>query len=123
MITYIENRTFIKDELIPLIETFISEYIDEDMRYIETPDELEEIEFMNCPDELRETIFNETSNLINECIDDYDIISNIDQEEYEDKIGAIIDEKFEEIKKEKIDIRREDFERLDYFGDPEEEEY
>lgn len=121
MVTYIENRTFIKDELIPLVETLISEYIDDDMRYVETSDELEEIEFMNCPDELRETIFNEVSNLINECIDDYDIISDINKEEYEDKIGAIIDEKFEEIKKEKIDIRREDFDRLDYFEDPEEE--
>lgn len=117
---YIDNNNFLNNELIPLVKNVVSDYVNEEISYIETLDDLDEFEYSNCPEELRANIIEDINNLILDCIDDYDIITNIDDDDYEEKINNIIDNVYEEIKSTSIDIRREDFDRLDYFEDEEE---
>ena len=117
---YIDNINFISNELKPCIDNLVCNYIDEEIEYAESMEELDEIEYMNCPEELMEEILEEVHDLILECLDDYDIIT-ISEDDFEYKIGAIVDDEFEKIKNKKLEIRREDFEKLDYFE--EEDDY
>lgn len=117
---YIDNNNFLNNELIPLVKNVVSDYVNEEISYIETLDDLDEFEYSNCPEELRANIIEDINKLILDCVDDYDIITNIDDDDYEEKINNIIDNVYEEIKNTSIDIRREDFDRLDYFEDEEE---
>jgi hypothetical protein len=117
---YIDDDTFLKSELIPFIQAMISDYIIEELSYVETVDDLDEIEYMNCPEDLRDNILDNVNDFILECIDDYDVITNISKDDYEEKIDSIIEDVFEDVKKNEIQFRRDDFDRLDYF---EEEDY
>lgn len=112
---YIQNKEFIESELIPFIETLVSDYIDDEIEYAESVDELDEVDYMNCPEDLKAEILENIENLVIECIDDYDIITDMNQEEYEEQVGAIIENVFEDVKAEKMQIVREDLERSDYF--------
>lgn len=115
------NRTMhddmIEDELAPLIETEISYYIDEELRYIETIEDLEDFENTNCPEELKTEIMEKISQEQASMFNEYELeLDNLKNDDINAVIEDIIDSSYEDIKSEKSQIKREVFEREDFFG-------
>lgn len=120
------NDEFMDNELIPLIETEVAYYIDEELRYIETIDELEELENTNCPEDLKidimEKISQEQISVISEYGEELDV-DNFTDEDINNMIENTIESIYEDIKSEKVQIKREVFEREDFFDYEEEDEF
>ncbi len=53
---YIDNESFLNNELIPLIDSQISMYLEEEIKFVESSSELEEMMYDNCPDDLKNDI-------------------------------------------------------------------
>lgn len=118
---YIDNENFLNSELIPLIDSQIAMYLEEEIKFAESTSEIEDMMYMNCPDDLKDTIFEEVENLISNCIDDYDIIE-ADDDEYEDNIVSLIDSEFEKCKNDILTIELESMEKENFFDEYEEDE-
>ena len=120
------NDEFMDNELIPLIETEVAYYIDEELRYIETIDELEELENTNCPEDLKidimEKISQEQISVISDYGEELDV-DNFTDEDINNMIENTIESIYEDIKSEKVQIKREVFEREDFFGYEEDDEF
>lgn len=120
------NDEFMDNELIPLIETEVAYYIDEELRYIETIDELEELENTNCPEDLKidimEKISQEQISSISEYGEELDV-DNFTDEDINNMIENTIESIYEDIKSEKVQIKREVFEREDFFDYEEDDEF
>lgn len=120
------NDEFMDNELIPLIETEVAYYIDEELRYIETIDELDELENTNCPEDLKidimEKISQEQISVISEYGEELDV-DNFTDEDINNMIENTIESIYEDIKSEKVQIKREVFEREDFFDYEEEDEF
>lgn len=120
------NDEFIDNELIPLIETEVAYYIDEELRYIETIDELEELENTNCPEDLKidimEKISQEQISVISDYGEELDV-DNFTDEDINNMIENTIESIYEDTKNEKVQIKREVFEREDFFDYEEDDEF
>lgn len=120
------NDEFMDNELIPLIETEVAYYIDEELRYIETIDELEELENTNCPEDLKidimEKISQEQISVISDYGEELDV-DNFTDEDINNMIENTIESIYEDTKSEKVQIKREVFEREDFFDYEEDDEF
>ena len=120
------NDEFIDNELIPLIETEVAYYIDEELRYIETIDELEELENTNCPEDLKidimEKISQEQISVISDYGEELDV-DNFTDEDINNMIENTIESIYEDTKSEKVQIKRGVFEREDFFDYEEDDEF
>ena len=119
---YIDNESFLNNELIPLIDSQISMYLEEEIKFVESSSELEDMMYDNCPDDLKNDILSEVSELIDSCIDDYDIIEQED-EEYEDNLSTLIDTEFEKCKNDILSLELESVEKDYFFDEYDEPEY
>lgn len=113
---YIENETFINNELIPLIDNEITSYIEEEIRFAESSNDIEDMLDINCPEDLKNDILSAANDLISECIDEYEIAIS-DRNEYEDHIMQLIDSEFEKCKNDIVTIELESVERDDFFDE------
>lgn len=120
------NDEFMDNELIPLIETEVAYYIDEELRYIETIDELDELENTNCPEDLKidimEKISQEQISIISDYGEELDV-DNFTDEDINNMIENIIESIYEDTKSEKVQIKRDVFEREDFFDYEEDDEF
>ena len=116
---YIDNETFINGELIPLIDSEINSYLNDEIKFAESTSEIKDLMYINCPDDLKDDIMHDIECLINECIDDYDIIEA--DEEYEDNLYALIDNEFEKCKNNVLSLELESVERDDFYDEYEDD--
>ena len=120
------NDEFIDNELVPLIEREVAYYIDDELRYVETLEEIEEIENLNCPEDLKTEIIEKISldqiSEFSEFGEELDI-DNYSDEDINNIIENMIESAYEDIKNEKLQIKRDIFEKEDFFGYDEDNEY
>lgn len=117
---YIEDENFKNNELIPLIDSMINTYLNDEVKYAESLSEIENIMYDNCPEDLKYDILVEVNDLITQCVDDYDIIE-WNEDEYENMLNLIIDNEFEKCKTDIIDIEMDSFEKENFFDEYEED--
>lgn len=117
---YIEDENFKNNELIPLIDSMINTYLNDEVKYAESLSEIENIMYDNCPEDLKYDILVEVNDLITQCVDDYDIIE-WKEDEYENMLNLIIDNEFEKCKTDIIDIEMDSFEKENFFDEYEED--
>lgn len=100
----------------------ISNYLESEFSYIESSEDIYDLESYNCDDDLFNEAYNEGMLAVKDNIDDYDFENN--EAEIEDDLSALIDNIFEEAKDDIISKYREKFEMEDMLSEMEEyEEY
>lgn len=119
---YIDNESFISNELIPLIDSEIHMYLEDQIKFAETTSEIEDMMYDNCPEDLKNDILVEVEDLISQCIDDYDIIES-DDDECMANLSMLIDTEFEKCKIDVLTIELENVEKENFFDDYEEDEF
>lgn len=117
---YIDNESFLNNELIPLIDSHICMYLEEEIKFVESTSEIEDMMYDNCPDDLKDEILIEIKNLIEACVDDYDIIEQ-DDNEYEDNLCNLIDNEFEKCKNDILTLELESVEKENFFDEYEDD--
>lgn len=107
---------FISNELLPEINNYVKNYMDDKFSYIETPDDLEDLEYA----EVEEDLINETKQILNNLITDnsseYDF-TDVKKDLNEDLLYTIVESAFIDYKEMLIEKFNEEFDRRDFFDD------
>ena len=107
---------FVSNELLPEINNYVKNYMDDKFSYIETPDDLEDLEYA----EVEEDLINETKQILNNLITDnsseYDF-TDIKKDLNEDLLYTIVESAFIDYKEMLIEKFNEEFDRRDFFDD------
>ena len=107
---------FVSNELLPEINNYVKNYMDDKFSYIETPDDLEDLEYA----EVEEDLINETKQILNNLITDnsseYDFI-DVKKDLNEDLLYTIVESAFIDYKEMLIEKFKEEFDRRDLFDD------
>ena len=107
---------FVSNELLPEINNYVKNYIDDKFSYIETPDDLEDLEYA----EVEEDLINETKQILNNLITDnsseYDF-TDVKKDLNEDLLYTIVESAFIDYKEMLIEKFNEEFDRRDFFDD------
>ena len=107
---------FVSNELLPEINNYVKNYMDDKFSYIETPDDLEDLEYA----EVEEDLINETKQILNNLITDnsseYDF-TDVKKDLNEDLLYTIVDSAFIDYKEMLIEKFNEEFDRRDFFDD------
>lgn len=107
---------FISNELLPEINDYVKNYMDDKFSYIETPDDLEDLEYA----EVEEDLINETKQILNNLITDnsseYDF-TDVKKDLNEDLLYTIVESAFIDYKEMLIEKFNEEFDRRDFFDD------
>ena len=107
---------FVSNELLPEINNYVKNYMDDKFSYIETPDDLEDLEYA----EVEEDLINETKQILNNLITDnsseYDFI-DVKKDLNEDLLYTIVESAFIDYKEMLIEKFNEEFDRRDFFDD------
>lgn len=107
---------FVSNELLPEINNYVKNYMDDKFSYIETPDDLEDLEYA----EVEEDLINETKQILNNLITDnsseYDF-TDVKKDLNEDLLYTIVESAFTDYKEMLIEKFNEEFDRQDFFDD------
>lgn len=107
---------FVSNELLPEINNYVKNYMDDKFSYIETPDDLEDLEYA----EVEEDLINETTQILNNLIIDnsseYDF-TDVKKDLNEDLLYTIVESAFTDYKEMLIEKFNEEFDRQDFFDD------
>ena len=107
---------FVSNELLPEINNYVKNYMDDKFSYIETPDDLEDLEYA----EVEEDLINETKQILNNLIADnsseYDF-TDVKKDLNEDLLYTIVESAFIDYKEMLIEKFNEEFDRRDFFDD------
>lgn len=107
---------FVSNELLPEINNYVKNYMDDKFSYIETPDDLEDLEYA----EVEEDLINETKQILNNLITDnsseYDF-TDVKKDLNEDLLYTIVESAFIDYKEMLIEKFNEEFDRQDFFDD------
>ena len=107
---------FVSNELLPEINNYVKNYMDDKFSYIETPDDLEDLEYA----EVEEDLINETKQILNNLITDnsseYDF-TDVKKDLNEDLLYTIVESAFIDYKEMLIEKFNEEFDRRDFFDD------
>ena len=107
---------FVSNELLPEINDYVKNYMDDKFSYIETPDDLEDLEYA----EVEEDLINETKQILNNLITDnsseYDF-TDVKKDLNEDLLYTIVESAFIDYKEMLIEKFNEEFDRRDFFDD------
>ena len=107
---------FVSNELLPEINNYVKNYMDDKFSYIETPDDLEDLEYA----EVEEDLINETKQILNNLITDnsseYDF-TDVKKDLNEDLVYTIVESAFIDYKEMLIEKFNEEFDRRDFFDD------
>ena len=107
---------FVSNELLPEINNYVKNYMDDKFSYIETPDDLEYLEYA----EVEEDLINETKQILNNLITDnsseYDF-TDVKKDLNEDLLYTIVESAFIDYKEMLIEKFNEEFDRRDFFDD------
>lgn len=107
---------FVSNELLLEINGFVKNYIEDKYSYIETADDLEDLEYAEVDDELIGEVIACVHNLIEDCSNDYDF-ENIDEVITEELIYTLADAAFTDCKEMLLEKYHDDFERACFFDD------
>ena len=106
----------VSNELLPEINNYVKNYMDDKFSYIETPDDLEDLEYA----EVEEDLINETTQILNNLIADnsseYDF-TDVKKDLNEDLLYTIVESAFTDYKEMLIEKFNEEFDRQDFFDD------
>lgn len=107
---------FVSNELLPEINNYVKNYMDDKFSYIETPDDLEDLEYA----EVEEDLISETTQILNNLIIDnsseYDF-TDVEKDLNEDLLYTIVESAFTDYKEMLIEKFNEEFDRQDFFDD------
>ena len=107
---------FVSNELLPEINNYVKNYMDDKFSYIETPDDLEDLEYA----EVEEDLINETKQILNNLITDnsseYDF-TDVKKDLNEDLLYTIVESAFIDYKEMLIETFNAEFDRRDFFDD------
>ena len=107
---------FVSNELLPEINNYVKNYMDDKFSYIETPDDLEDLEYA----EVEEDLINETKQILNNLITDnsseYDF-TDVKKDLNEDLLYTIVESAFIDYKEMLIEKFNEEFDRRDFFDE------
>ena len=107
---------FVSNELLPEINNYVKNYMDDKFSYIETPDDLEDLEYA----EVEEDLINDTTQILNNLIADnsseYDF-TDVKKDLNEDLLYTIVESAFTDYKEMLIEKFNEEFDRQDFFDD------
>lgn len=107
---------FVSNELLPEINNYVKNYMDDKFSYIETQDDLEDLEYA----EVEEDLINETKQILNNLITDnsseYDF-TDVKKDLNEDLLYTIVESAFIDYKEMLIEKFNEEFDRRDFFDD------
>ena len=107
---------FVSNELLREINNYVKNYMDDKFSYIETPDDLEDLEYA----EVEEDLINDTKQILNNLITDnsseYDF-TDVKKDLNEDLLYTIVESAFIDYKEMLIEKFNEEFDRRDFFDD------
>ena len=107
---------FVSNELLPEINNYVKNYMDDKFSYIETPDDLEDLEYA----EVEEDLINETKQILNNLITDNSSeynFTDVKKDLNEDLLYTIVESAFIDYKEMLIEKFNEEFDRRDFFDD------
>lgn len=114
--TYLDNNELLSKEILPEVNSIISEYIDSEFSYIENEDDLKDLENKEVDEDLYEEVERGLNNLIDEVKDEYNL-SDIDERFNKEELLEIIESAFEDYKELTIEKYLEEFDRIESFND------
>lgn len=107
---------FVSNELLPEINNYVKNYLDDKFSYIETPDDLEDLEYAEIEEDLLSEAKHILNNLIIDNSSDYDF-TNVENDLNEDLLYTIIESAFTDYKEMLLEKYNEEFDRQDFFDD------
>ena len=114
--TCLDNNELLSKEILPEVNSIISEYIDSEFSYIENEDDLKDLEDKEVDEDLYEEVERGLNHLIDEIKDEYDL-SQIDERFDKEELLEIIESAFEDYKELTIEKYLEEFDRIESFND------
>lgn len=121
--TYLDVNDFVSDEVLPLVNDIVEDYIESNFYYIENEEDLEDLEEAEVTEELFTDVEGNILKLIHQLKDEYDF-SIVDEEELpENELNNIIESAFSDYKDMLIQKYQEKFDKETYFNEYYSEEY
>ena len=121
--TYLDVNDFVSDEVLPLVNDIVEDYIESNFYYIENEEDLEDLEEAEVTEELFTDVEGNILKLIHQLKDEYDF-SKVDEEELpENELNNIIESAFSDYKDMLIQKYQEKFDKETYFNEYYSEEY
>lgn len=121
--TYLDVNDFVSNEVLPLVNDIVEDYIESNFYYIENEEDLEDLEEAEVTEELFTDVEGNILKLIHQLKDEYDF-SIVDEEELpENELNNIIESAFSDYKDMLIQKYQEKFDKETYFNEYYSEEY
>ena len=114
---YFDLNKFVEKEILPEINAFIEDYLEDTYSYIENKEDLEDLEYAEVTDELLEEVRKDIYRLIDDCKNEYDFSSVDDKELNNELLFQIVDSAFTDYKDILIERYNDTFEREEYIDE------
>lgn len=114
---YFDINKLVEKEILPEINCYIQDYLEDKFGYIESSEDLEDLEYAEVDDDLVEAVKNDIYELIDDVSNEYDLSSVDDKEINNEILYQIIDSSFNDWKEMLLEKYRDEFDKIDYFDE------
>lgn len=114
--TYLDINDLVSKEILPELNDFIKNYLEDKFSYIENEEDLEDLEDYEVDDDLLDSVKSKIYDVIAEVKDDYDL-SSVNEDIKDEELINMIESSVSDYKDIMIERFNDEFDREDYLDE------